>query len=132
MCLDCLTQLTWLIDTHSVMSYTQMLQLAHKFSVSTLSIDKEVLTSIDGRAYVDVDRLKGVYVDRHCRQKGTNMLFSCLISNLVHMIYSLTNLRLNITGDSEFKYGEVFTDNSLLYDSYLNMFSKFFIESRRG
>ena len=105
MCLDCLTQLTWLIDTHSVMSYTQMLQLAHKFSVSTLSIDKEVLTSIDGRAYVDVDRLKGVYVDRHCRQKGTNMLFSCLISNLVHMIYSLTNLRLNITGDSEFKYG---------------------------
>ena len=48
-----------------------------------------------------VDRQSVTHVDRHSRQRGTNNLFSCLTSNLVLMIYSLTNLRLNITGDSE-------------------------------
>ena len=66
-----------------------------------MAVDRRRGAYVDRRWGAYVDQLKGVYVDRHSRQKGTNMLFSSLTSNLVLMIYSLTNLRLNITGDSE-------------------------------
>ncbi|KAF3515712.1 hypothetical protein DY000_02060072 [Brassica cretica] len=50
-----------------LLSHLDTLQLAHKFSVSALSIDEEVLTSIDGDALMSIDGELCISIDTRDR-----------------------------------------------------------------